>query len=288
MSIAKNWKNKKIGLILSGGGAKGAYQIGMFRALEELGLTDQISVIAGTSIGALNAVAYALNGVAGVCDIMYGFEQGVSILRRNATPEQIAESRQKVERGEVTVETFATAPEFSEFDTSLFLQEMKEMVPDEKLKNCSRNLYACAYNLNKKMPEYFHLNSMKPDDAKRMVLASASLPFVFPAVCLNGYYYLDGGVVPAVCKPDAAAADKIPLKAILKDDLDAILVCFLNPADEIDHSGVAEHTDYLELRPSRPLEKYPGEGTLDFTRERMDGHEKLGYEDAMKLFGRET
>ena len=48
MSIAKNWKNKKIGLILSGGGAKGAYQIGMFRALEELGLTDQISCSHGS------------------------------------------------------------------------------------------------------------------------------------------------------------------------------------------------------------------------------------------------
>lgn len=284
MSIEKNWKNKKLGLVLSGGGAKGAYQIGMFRALEELGLTNQITVIAGTSIGALNAVAYALNGVAGVRDIMYGFEQGMSVLRRNATPEQIAESRTKVERGEVTMENFVTRPEFSEFDTGLFLQEMNEMVPDEKLKTCSRKLYACAYNLNKKMPEYFHLNSVEPDDARKMVLASASLPFVFPAVCMNGDYYLDGGVVPAVCKPGAQPADKIPLKPILGDDLDGILVCFLNPSDQIDHSGVGKHTDYLELRPSRPLEKYPGEGTLDFTKERLADHEKLGYEDTMRLF----
>ena len=43
----------KIGLVLSGGGAKGAYQIGVLRALDEAGIKP--AVIAGTSIGAFNA-----------------------------------------------------------------------------------------------------------------------------------------------------------------------------------------------------------------------------------------
>ncbi len=47
-----SFKNKKIGLVLSGGGAKGAYQIGMLRALEEAGLKKEQLVMAGTSIGA--------------------------------------------------------------------------------------------------------------------------------------------------------------------------------------------------------------------------------------------
>lgn len=284
MGRLSDWKNKKIGLVLSGGGAKGAYQAGMFRALEELGLNERIQAISGTSIGAMNAMAYALHGVQGVQNIIYGFEQSMSVLRRNAAPEQIMESRKRAAQNEVTMEEFVSKPEFSEFNTDLFLQEMKELMPDATLENYSINVYACAYSLNKKKPEYFYLNSMKPDDQRRVILASASLPFVFQAVKLKSEYYLDGGVIPAVCGANAEPADKIPLKAILQEELDGILVCFLNPADEIERSGVGKNAEYLELRPSRLLEKYPGEGTLDFTRERLESSEQLGYEDTMRLF----
>ena len=40
------------GLVLEGGGTKGAYQIGAFKALRELGI--EFKGVAGTSIGALN------------------------------------------------------------------------------------------------------------------------------------------------------------------------------------------------------------------------------------------
>ena len=45
-------KQAKVGLVLSGGGAKGAYQVGVCKALAELG--TQVDMIAGASIGALN------------------------------------------------------------------------------------------------------------------------------------------------------------------------------------------------------------------------------------------
>jgi predicted acylesterase/phospholipase RssA len=48
----------RIGLVLCGGGFKGAYQIGAWKALRELGVT-RLSAIAGTSVGALNAVLIA-------------------------------------------------------------------------------------------------------------------------------------------------------------------------------------------------------------------------------------
>ncbi len=43
----------KLGLVLSGGGAKGAYHVGVIKALQEMGM--QIDMISGASIGALNA-----------------------------------------------------------------------------------------------------------------------------------------------------------------------------------------------------------------------------------------
>ena len=50
--------NKKIGLVLDGGGAKGAYQIGIWKALRETGLERYISCISGTSVGGLNAALF--------------------------------------------------------------------------------------------------------------------------------------------------------------------------------------------------------------------------------------
>ena len=52
-------KDDSIGLVLSGGGAKGAFQAGVWKAMCELGLADRVSVISGTSAGAINAAAFA-------------------------------------------------------------------------------------------------------------------------------------------------------------------------------------------------------------------------------------
>ncbi len=53
-------RKPKIGLVLTGGGAKGAYQIGCWKALRKAGLTD-LGALAGTSVGAMNATLIAAN-----------------------------------------------------------------------------------------------------------------------------------------------------------------------------------------------------------------------------------
>ena len=45
------------GLVLAGGGAKGAYQIGAWKALKEMGIN--FSAIVGTSIGSINGALIA-------------------------------------------------------------------------------------------------------------------------------------------------------------------------------------------------------------------------------------
>ena len=48
-----------IGLVLSGGGAKGAYEVGVWQALHEAGLAGDVAAVSGTSIGAVNAALFA-------------------------------------------------------------------------------------------------------------------------------------------------------------------------------------------------------------------------------------
>ena len=48
-----------LGLVFSGGGAKGAYEVGVWQALHEAGLAKDVTAVSGTSIGAVNAALYA-------------------------------------------------------------------------------------------------------------------------------------------------------------------------------------------------------------------------------------
>ena len=48
-----------LGLVLSGGAAKGAYEVGVWQALVEADLADDITAISGTSVGAINAALFA-------------------------------------------------------------------------------------------------------------------------------------------------------------------------------------------------------------------------------------
>ena len=51
-------KNGKRAVVLSGGGTKGAYEIGVWRALRELSVDFQI--VTGTSIGSINGAMMAM------------------------------------------------------------------------------------------------------------------------------------------------------------------------------------------------------------------------------------
>ena len=52
---------KEYGLILDGGGARGAYQIGAWKALVEAGV--KVNAVAGTSVGALNGALICMGDV---------------------------------------------------------------------------------------------------------------------------------------------------------------------------------------------------------------------------------
>ena len=52
-------QEKEYGLVLAGGGTRGAYQVGVWKALQELGI--KITAITGASIGALNGALFLQN-----------------------------------------------------------------------------------------------------------------------------------------------------------------------------------------------------------------------------------
>jgi NTE family protein len=71
------------GLVLEGGGAKGAYQVGAVKALVEMGY--EFSAIAGTSIGAINGAFI----VSGQLDFIYSIWEAGEIIRVIKTDKEV-------------------------------------------------------------------------------------------------------------------------------------------------------------------------------------------------------
>ncbi len=74
-----------IGLVFSGGIAKGAYEVGFCKAMEELVSFEQVTAIAASSIGTINAYAYATHQIDKLSEVwkatdfknMHEFYQGL-------------------------------------------------------------------------------------------------------------------------------------------------------------------------------------------------------------------
>ncbi|MCI8423893.1 MAG: hypothetical protein HFF50_10285 [Lawsonibacter sp.] len=270
----------RIGLVLSGGGGKGTYQLGALRALEEHGLAPKITAISGCSIGAYNALLYACGGIPAAREFMFRFHDLMK--SHQETPEHLVEARRQSLSGPSALPSFETDPALWKYRSSGLRAHLNQALETNRGGWRKKQLYACAYCLEQERPAYFRLGDLSDTEAVNVVVASGTLPYTFPPVRIGAEYYTDGGVVPDLCRTPAPC-DKIPLRPILQEDLDLILVIFLNPLDQVDHTSIQKGVQYLELRPSTPLEPAPRAGTLDFQPDHLRWREELGYRDAIEL-----
>ena len=153
----------KIGLALGGGGAKGAAHVGVLMALEELGIRP--SLITGTSVGAFIGATYAagvdLNIIAkSIPELalgqMYGLPGNAPALSTNTKYKQYLQGL----IGDVTFADLRIPLAVVATD----LVSQKEVILDE-------------------------------GKVVTAVMASASLPLVFPPMEMNGMVLVDGGVM---------------------------------------------------------------------------------------------
>ena len=173
----------------------------MLRALEELGISRQISVISGTSIGAFNALAYAVGGTEKMRDIMTHFfacyERGMD--NDEAT---LARAKENVLAGRTGMEEFISDPAYRCSDSAPLAEHMRASLPDALLADYKLRVLACAYSLEDARPQYFTLNGLPGEEQRQLVLASGSLAFVYPPIAYGGRHYLDGGEIPERYRSD--------------------------------------------------------------------------------------
>ena len=247
------------GLVLAGGGGKGAYQVGVLKALKEKGLLDDITHISGVSIGAVNAMLYAMTYDTNDVELMYKVWSEIDMLTLfDIELEMLMENR----------------PYFSR---SQFLSMMGKYIDFDKLKTSTYRIYAglckqvkdAAGNIVSQTPEYRCLNDYDTETIKSILLASTALPIVYEAVNINGATYRDGGI-----------CDNEPVKPLYDAGIRNFIIIGNKYGKVFDQSKWPD-ANFITIYPSHDIGQLI-DGTLDFTSYSIQFREKLGYKDGLR------
>ncbi len=193
-------------LVLQGGGALGAYQIGVYQALTEAGIEPDWVI--GTSIGAVNAALIAGNAPGDRLDKIREFwrrvEHGqvfegpmanlfspfrtmsaiMSGIPNFFSPNPLAFMGQQVPLGPEEAGYYSVAP---------LRETLSDLVDFDLINSGPMRLTVGAANVQTSEMCYFDSRDSKLD--VRHVMASGALPPAFPAVRIDGELYWDGGIV---------------------------------------------------------------------------------------------
>jgi NTE family protein len=191
-------------LILQGGGAMGAFECGVAKALEERGIVPDI--VAGVSIGAFNGAIIAANpGCATVALESFWEELTVRSGDFGGSPfDDAMTSWQTLALGSPNffiprwLQPIWSPEQFpyrwtSLYDTAPMKELIERYVDFSKLKNGPIRLLVSAVNVETAELEVF--DSYAEDLTAEHILASGSLPPSFPWTTINGRHYWDGGIV---------------------------------------------------------------------------------------------
>ena len=162
MTQESNHTTYKLGLALSGGGAKGFAHIGVFKLMEECGLMPD--VIVGTSVGALMGALFA----------------------DGYTADEIKELFSGREFSEFAQ---LQLPKSGLFDSKRFRHFLRRHLRAKTFEELKTPLIVMATDLDNGESHEFRSGPIV-----EAVTASCSIPIIFSPVVINGVHYVDGGL----------------------------------------------------------------------------------------------
>ncbi|MDD4310762.1 MAG: patatin-like phospholipase family protein, partial [Candidatus Cloacimonetes bacterium] len=257
-------KDLKLGLVLSGGGAKGAYQLGIWKAMEEYELSRQVIAVSGSSVGALNGFMFSY------CD----YESAEYVWMHQVDKSKFFRSQEAMQTDSAASSQTNLFMDWMPLSNSLggvsldlasgfmgtlyrrnkSLGLFSNAGIDELITLASRDIdygknyypsfHVCVYEFMEHRPKYFRVNAITDlMHCKKALLASSAIPLALPPVKLNGMHYYDGGCV-----------DNIPVRPIHDQNLDLIIVVNIEGASTpYDLMSSFPYANILEIKPFKPL-----------------------------------
>lgn len=266
---------EKFGLVLAGGGGKGAYQIGVWRAMHQMGVEKLIGGVAGTSVGAINGALYVAGSYENAKMLWESINQD-DILTEHNLLESVQNAPDLLSAVIGQAKRAIKGFRGGFFSRSGLTRLMQDNVDFEKIKASSMPFYVSAYNLEHNQVDYFDVrNADDNNEIEKMILASSALPVVFGMESLRGFHYYDGGL-----------GDNCPVQPLYDLGFRKFIVVWLSSdsGEEI-KKYTEKFSDSLLINvvPSKDQGNLLT-GTLDFSQEGIHRRMEQGYNDALGAF----
>lgn len=223
------------GIVFCGGGAKGAFQLGVWKWLEEQGYAERFTGISGASVGALNALLFAQDDYKKAEAVWKSMKKGDLTRPNKKLLKQVLQQHLQICFGigcipflnlaSVVANWKKTAGLFSRKKLESIVRENIALEPlQDKLVYVSLSALALRvkhFGTRKFVlkSEYTYLDTRSKDSREKnikKVLASAAYPLAFAPVGVDGKICIDGG-----------ALDNEPVYPLIKAGYRKILVVHL-------------------------------------------------------------
>ncbi|MDR0880555.1 MAG: patatin-like phospholipase family protein [Clostridioides sp.] len=257
------------GLVLEGGGARGAYQVGAYAALKEIGI--EFDGVAGTSIGAVNA-AYIVQGDIEIMKkvwLDYDYTHFMNI------DEQLYEKVKDIwfstKNFNNIIDLMYRAKNNEGIDIEPFRVLLEKTLDESVIRNSKKDFGLITVYWDRKLhPCRLLLDDIPEGRLVEYLIASCSLP-IFQFNKIDDKLFLDGGL-----------SDNIPVSLLKNNGYDDIVVIRLTD-DIVGKINLSKHND-IAIKVIIPSEDLGG--GLNKDHENVARIMKLGYLDAMKAYDR--
>lgn len=237
----------KRALVFSGGGAKGSYEIGVWKAIKRLNM--KFDIVTGTSIGAINGAMYAIGD----------YKKAKKLWLNMTTSDLFTSDDIKVMAKEIAKN------KGMKFDKATEL--LKKEIDENKIRRSKIDFGLVTVSLKTLNPKMLTKDQIPQGKLVDYVIASSTC---FPAVerkQIDGEYFVDGGYY-----------DNMPIDLAIKMGAEEVLA--------VDLSAFGFHKNYKNKDVKVDIIKSKDNAlfTLDFSPELTKRNIRLGYNDTMKYF----
>ena len=255
---------KEYGLVLEGGGAKGAYQIGAWKALKEAGV--KIKGVSGTSVGALNGALICMDDLERAENLWANISYSQII---NVDDELMGrlfdKSQMKPEFLRETLKEIFRMLGEGGMDITPLRRLIEENIDEDLIRNSPVEFYSCTYSLTDRKELNVDMKTVPEGQMKDMLLASAYLPG-FKNEKLHGKTYVDGG-----------ATNVLPMDVLLEHGYQDLILLRIFGVGREKKVSIPEGVSVTEIAPRGNLGN-----TLQFDAGKSRKNMRLGYYDALR------
>lgn len=254
------------GLVLEGGGGRGAYQIGACKAIREMGL--EIGMVAGCSVGALNGAMIVQGDTDKAYDIWYNISPASIIDFAGSELADYAENGFKPESLRDLAHGIKRVIANGGLNVAPLEMLVKSALNEQLIRKSKIGFGVVTVDITQRKAVEIYKEMIPEGQLADYVIASASFP-AFKRAMIDGRAFIDGGlynVLPVNLVSDKGFKDIIVLRTY-----------GLGIKRRFNRTGL----NIISISPSERLGS-----TLDFTNRTARRNLAMGYEDALRTLER--